>query len=225
MRGFDNDDDDNNDDVFSCIILLQFQIFIKNRWQEIQKKRKEDRNKVPHTSASAWDEYSLWTAYTWSLLRQSALSRWNRFLFHTLSLSSPSGTYVASHKLFVTEATQRQKRLHSLHLLWDGQCLIHTIWDKAMPCIPRGTSFLFLPEPRLLSSSSSVLKTSFKSNFFFCFPGGGGGAVAAAFGVLGCCCTGEFQIFATASTHTTYFYSIWRRATPQIHTLQIYEDR
>jgi len=94
-----------------------------------------------------------------------------------------------------------------------------------MPCIPRGTSFLFLPEPRLLSSSSSVLKTSFKSNFFFCFPGGGGGAVAAAFGVLGCCCAGEFQLFTAASTNPTYFYSIWREATPQIHTLQIYEDK
>lgn len=144
----------------------------------------------------------------------------------TLYQSPPSGAYVASHKLSMTEATHCQKRLHSMHLLWDGQWLTHTISDKAMmQYIPRGTSFLFLPEPRLLSSSSSVLKTSFKSNFFFCFPGGGGGAAAAAFGVLGCCCAGEFQIFTTASTHSTYFNSIWTEATLQNHTLQIYADR
>jgi hypothetical protein len=64
------------------------------------------------------------------------------------------------------------------------------------------------------------LKTSFKSNFFFCFPGGGGGAAAAAFGVLGCCCAGEFQTFIAASTHSTYFNSI----QTENHTLQIYAD-
>jgi hypothetical protein len=26
--------------------------------------------------------------------------------------------------------------------------------------------------------------------------------------VLGCWCAGEFQLFTTASTHSTYFYSI-----------------
>lgn len=208
--------------MFSSIILWRLHIFIKTSWQKIQEQRKED---IKYHIFQQVQKYRLWTVYTCSFLRQSALTRWNRFLSHTVSLSPPSGTYVANWKLFMNDATDCQKRLHSLHLFRDGQCLIHIIWDKAMPFIPRGTSFLFLPEPRLLSSSSSVLKTSFKSNFFFCFPGGGGGAAAAAFGVLGCWCAGEFQLFTTASKHSTYFYSIWREPTLQILTLQIYEDK
>ena len=133
-------------------------------------------------------------------------------------------TWQATSYSWLKQHTARKDSIHCIYSETDS-ALFTQRGIKATPCIPRGTSFLFLPEPRLLSSSSSVLKTSFKSNFFFCFPGGGGGAAAAAFGVLGCCCAGEFQIFTTASTQSTYYYSTWREATPLIHTLQIYEDR
>jgi len=81
-------------------------------------RKREKKKEIKHHILQQVHEMKIhYELHTLSFFRQSALSRWNAFLFHTLSLSPPSGTYVASHKLFVTEATQCQKSLHSLHLL------------------------------------------------------------------------------------------------------------
>lgn len=59
-----------------------------------------------------------------------------------------------------------QIKLTSLLLLSNKETdTVSTLKDNP----PRGMSFLFLPDPMLLSSSSSVLKASFTPIFFFSF--------------------------------------------------------